>query len=130
MDLYTEIILDHYKHPKNYGTLENPIIRVIEYNPLCGDRIQMDFLLRAGKIEKVAFSGSGCAISQASTSMLTEVLLGKTPKEIKEMSNETIYEMLQVPISPARIKCALLGLVAAKKAAILAEKITSVHVNE
>lgn len=122
MDLYTEIILDHYKHPKNCGILENPTVRVTEYNPLCGDRIQMDFLLTAGKIKKVAFSGSGCAISQASTSMLTEVLLEKTPKEIKEMSNETIYEMLQVPISPARVKCALLGLVAAKKAAILAEK--------
>lgn len=121
MDLYTEIILDHYKHPKNYGTIDHPTIRVMEYNPLCGDRIQMDFILTAGKIKKVAFSGSGCAISQASTSMLTEILLEKTTKEIKEMSNETIYEMLQVPISPARVKCALLGLVAAKKAAILAE---------
>lgn len=122
MDLYTEIILDHYKNPQHYGTLDDPTASVMEYNPLCGDKIQVDLKVGTdGKVEDIAFSGTGCAISQAATSMLMEELLRKTPSEIKKMQNECIYDMLKVPISPGRVKCALLGLVAAKKAAILAE---------
>lgn len=122
MDLYTEIILDHYKNPQRHGTLEYPTARVMEYNPLCGDKIQIDLKVgKDGKVEDIVFSGTGCAISQAATSMLMEELLGKTLKEIKKMQNEIIYDMLKVTISPGRVKCALLGLVAAKKAAILAE---------
>lgn len=125
MDLYSEIILDHYKNPRNFGELDSPTARVMEYNPLCGDKIQVDLKVgEEGKVEEMAFSGAGCAISQAATSMLTEELVGKTPKEIKEMPSEAMYELLKVPISPGRVKCALLGLVAAKKAAILAENVS------
>ncbi len=122
MDLYSENILFHYKHPEHYGTLENPTVSVMEYNPLCGDRIQLDIKAEDGKIIDIGFSGSGCAISQAASSMLTEKILGKTWQEIQEMTNEKVFEMLGVPISPARVKCALLALVAAKKAAILGLK--------
>lgn len=116
MDLYTEIILDHYKNPKNYGSLENAMISVVEYNHLCGDKVKMDFFLEDGKIKELRFEGNGCAISQASTSMLTEKLIGMTVKDVAAISNQYVYDMINIPISPARVKCALLGLMCAKRA--------------
>lgn len=117
MDLYTEIILDHYKNPRNYGSLDNPTFSHVEYNVLCGDRIKFDlFMGNQGKIEKVAFEASGCAISQAAASMLSEKLMGKSIHEVKNISNDEIYAMLNIPISPARVKCALLALMAVRKA--------------
>lgn len=120
MDLYSEIILDYFKNPVNKGTLAHPSGTANEYNPLCGDKIRIDLLLdKKGRVIEAKFSGEGCAISQAATSMLTEKLIGKTPSQIKKIDNEEIYKMLNIPISPGRVKCALLGLVTAKKAAIL-----------
>ncbi len=120
MDLYSEIILDHYKKPHNKGDLQDADISIHEENPLCGDKIKIDIKLNdEQKVEKVGFVGTGCAISQAATSMLTDYIIGKTPEEIKAISNDEIIEMLGVPISAGRIKCALLGLVTIKKAAIL-----------
>jgi len=75
-ELYRENILDHYKHPRNHGTLEHPDITFEDANPLCGDRLRMDFQIRDGKIAAVRFSGQGCSISQASASMLSEKLEG------------------------------------------------------
>ena len=121
-DLYTEIILDHYKNPHNHGRLKDASLSIEEDNPTCGDKIQLDIKInKKGIVEKIAFTGQGCAISQASMSMLSDKLKGKSIKEIKETSNEDIFKMLKVEISPGRAKCALLGLIAAKKAAITYE---------
>lgn len=120
MDLYSEIILDYFKNPVNKGQIEHASASVTEHNPLCGDKIRIDLLLdKKGRIAEAKFSGEGCAISQAAASMLTEKLIGKTPAQIKKIDNNEVYEMLNIPISPGRVKCALLGLVTAKKAAIL-----------
>lgn len=120
MDLYSEIILDYFKNPVNRGKIAHPSGTANEYNPLCGDKIRVDLLLdKKGRVIEAKFSGEGCAISQAATSMLTEKLIGKTPSQIKKIKNEEIYKMLNIPISPGRVKCALLGLVTAKKASIL-----------
>lgn len=119
MDLYSEIILDYFKNPRNKGSIDNATISATEDNPLCGDRINLDLLLDSkNRIKEAKFSGEGCAISQASVSMLTERLIGKTLPEIEKIPNEEIYEMLGITISPGRAKCALLGLITAKKAAI------------
>ena len=117
MDLYSEIILDYFKYPRNKGPLENANYQATELNPLCGDKISIQLKVnQEGKIEKVNYEGDGCAISQAATSMLTEILPGKSIEEVKNMDNQEVYNLIQVPISPARVKCALLGLVAVKNA--------------
>ncbi len=117
MDLYSEIILDYFKHPRNKEKLEDATHEAVEHNPLCGDIIKIFLHLGPdNKVDKATFEGQGCAISQAATSMLTEQLSGKTLEEIQNIKNEEIYDMLGVPISPGRVKCALIGLVCAKKA--------------
>lgn len=117
-ELYSEIILDHYRHPHNSGVLKNPTARVMEYNPLCGDAITMDIIVgKNGNIKQVKFLGEGCAISQASASLLTDAIQGMPVKKIQLMSIDDILRLLHIPVSPGRIKCALLPLSAAKKAA-------------
>lgn len=110
MDLYSEIILDYYKNPRNKVEIKNPNHSASEDNPLCGDKIIIQLKTENGKITEAGFMGEGCAISQASTSMLLEKVIGKSVKEAKELSKEDIYEMLGIQISPGRTKCALLGL--------------------
>ncbi|MEK7126558.1 MAG: Fe-S cluster assembly sulfur transfer protein SufU [Patescibacteria group bacterium] len=123
MDIYSEIILDHYKNPRNKGSIKNATASAIEHNPLCGDKIKIELLLdKSNKIKTIKFSGEGCAISQAATSMLLETLTGKTLTEIKKIQSGEVIKMLNIPISPAREKCALLGLYAVKKAAELATR--------
>jgi nitrogen fixation NifU-like protein len=109
-DLYREFIIDHYRNPRNYGKLEDPDISYAEDNPVCGDHIQIDLKVNDGRISDVRFSGHGCAISQASASMLTEELMGLTLEEAKGISKEDILEMLGIPLGPVRVKCALLSL--------------------
>ncbi|MDA1060595.1 MAG: SUF system NifU family Fe-S cluster assembly protein [bacterium] len=116
MDLYSEIILDYYKNPRNKGTLDKATNVATEYNPLCGDRITIDLEIKEGKVNDIKFSGEGCAISQSATSMLTEQLIGKSTKEIAKLDKDYIMNLLNIPISPGRIKCALLGLATVKKA--------------
>ncbi|MFA6992823.1 MAG: SUF system NifU family Fe-S cluster assembly protein [Candidatus Gracilibacteria bacterium] len=117
MDLYSEIILDHYKNPRNKGELKDPTNVAEESNPLCGDKLKISLKFdKAGKVEKAKFSGEGCAISQAAASMLTEKLIGKTTKEIANLKDKDILKMLNIPISHSRQKCALLALKALKKA--------------
>lgn len=117
-ELYSDIILDLYRHPHNSGTLAHPTVRVTEYNPLCGDAITMDIgFNKKGTVKQVKFLGQGCAISQAATSLLTDELIGKTRQEIQSLSSEDVLAFLHIPITPARMKCALLGLAAAKNAA-------------
>jgi nitrogen fixation NifU-like protein len=107
---YREYILDHYKNPRNFGRIEAPDITHEEYNPLCGDMVGMDFRLRDGVIEDVMFHGRGCAISQASASLMTERLKGMTLDEAQGLSKGDVLEELGIDISPARLKCALLSL--------------------
>jgi nitrogen fixation NifU-like protein len=110
-DLYRENILDHYQNPRNYGTLDDPDISYEDDNPLCGDVIRIDLRLDGhDRISEVAFSGEGCAISQASASMLTEEILGKTLDEVKQIGKEDMLDMLGIQLGPVRLKCALLSL--------------------
>ena len=110
-DLYKENILDHYRYPRNAGKLENATHSYKEHNPLCGDVIQIDLHINEDQIiDQVAFSGRGCAISQASASMLTEMIEGKTLDQAKQIGKEEILEALGIDIGPTRIKCALLSL--------------------
>ena len=109
-DLYRENILEHYKHPRNRGTLEHPDISYEDANPLCGDRIRMDLQVRDGRIEQIRFSGVGCSISQAAASMLCEAVEGKTLDEAKQISRDDVLEMLGIELGPVRLKCGLLAL--------------------
>jgi len=112
--IYRENILDHYKNPRNSKPLEESTITHKELNPLCGDEIEFQIKLESGKIVDVGFTGKGCAISQASASMLSEVLKGKELKDVKKLEREDMLKMLSIPIGPVRTKCAMLGLVALK----------------
>ena len=110
-DFYRENILDHYRHPRNAGALESPTHSHKEHNPLCGDVIQIDLRVNdSDQIEDIAFTGRGCAISQASASMLTEMVEGKTLDEAKQIGKEEILKALGIEIGPTRLKCALLAL--------------------
>ena len=110
-DFYRENILDHHRDPRNAGTIEEPTHSHQEKNPLCGDVIRIDLRVNeAGIIEKITFDGKGCAISQASASMLTEMIDGKSLDEAKQIGKEEILDALGIPIGPARLKCALLSL--------------------
>ena len=108
--MYREYILDHYKNPRNFGRLEDADISHEENNPLCGDVVGMDIKTRDGVIDDVRFHGRGCAISQASASLLTERLKGMSLEEARKIDKEDVLEELGIEISPARLKCALLSL--------------------
>jgi nitrogen fixation NifU-like protein len=111
-DMYREVILDHSKHPHNFGTLAAASVSHEEHNPLCGDKVRIDLDIRDGVIADVAFSGRGCAISQASASLLTDELRGKTVEEAKAISKEDLLDLIGIPLAknPVRLKCALLSL--------------------
>ncbi|NHN43395.1 SUF system NifU family Fe-S cluster assembly protein [Halorubellus sp. JP-L1] len=110
-DMYRQQILDHYKNPRNYGEIEEATFTHVGENPMCGDEITVDVVLEDDDetIEAVAFRGDGCAISQASASMLTSKLRGKTLDELDEMDRDDVIDMLGVDISPMRVKCAVLA---------------------
>lgn len=116
-NMYTEVILDYYRYPRNYGRLEGANASARDLNPLCGDEIEIYAKIDNDKIVDIKFSGKGCAISQAAASMLTEFLKGKPVEEIKRLGKDDVLEMLGIEISAVRIKCALLGLKVAKMAA-------------
>jgi nitrogen fixation NifU-like protein len=107
---YREYILDHYRDPRNYGQLEHPDVHEEETNPLCGDQLALDLQVEDDRVIAVRFQGKGCAISQASASMLTEMIEGHTLEEVIALSNNDVLEALGIPISPARTKCAFLSL--------------------
>jgi len=110
-DMYRQQILDHYKNPRNYGEIEDATFTHVGENPMCGDTIEMDVVLSNDEetVERVAFRGDGCAISQASASMLSEQLAGTSVDELREMDRDDIVDMLGVDISPMRVKCAVLA---------------------
>jgi nitrogen fixation protein NifU and related proteins len=109
--LYRELILDHYKNPRNHGLLEPADAHAEGQNPLCGDEVSVS--VRLGEddvIEEVGFDGRGCAISQAATSMLTDLVKGRTAEEVSSMPKDELLEEIGIPLTPVRLKCALLGL--------------------
>jgi nitrogen fixation protein NifU and related proteins len=109
--LYRDEILEHYRRPHNFGTLEHPDVSVEGSNPLCGDRITLMLDLDdSGHVSDVAFTGRGCAISQASASLLTDTLRGRSADDLLSLGKDDVLELLGIEISPARLKCALLSL--------------------
>ncbi len=109
-DLYRDYILEHYRRPHNFGVIENPTATYEGANPLCGDRITMMLGIRDGVVAEVGFTGRGCAISQASASLLTDEIKGKTVDEVAKVNTQDLLDLLGIEISPARLKCALLSL--------------------
>jgi len=108
--LYRETILDHYRNPRNKGTLDPADFTYEDTNPLCGDEIRVDVRVAGDRVSEIRFSGRGCAISQAATSILMELADGRTLAEVKAIGRDDVLEELGAPISPARMKCAMLGL--------------------
>jgi nitrogen fixation NifU-like protein len=111
-DFYREVILDHYKNPRNYRVIEDADARAEGQNPLCGDEVTVTvkFGEDGETIDQVAFEGRGCAISQAATSMLTELVQGRTATEVAQLPKEALLEEIGIPLMPIRLKCAILGL--------------------
>jgi nitrogen fixation protein NifU and related proteins len=110
-DIYREIILDHYRNPRNKGKLPQADVSTHDSNPLCGDEIDIHLKVEQGKIKDIKFEGRGCAISQASASMLTEMVMDKPLTAVKDLVKDDILENIGlVNLGPARIKCALLSL--------------------
>ena len=109
-DLYRDYILEHYRRPHNFGVLDGATISQEGANPLCGDRITMQLRVRGGVIDGVGFTGRGCAISQASASLLTDEIKGKGVEKAAALTSTDVLDLLGIEISPARMKCALLSL--------------------
>ncbi|MEN3044217.1 MAG: Fe-S cluster assembly sulfur transfer protein SufU [Candidatus Hydrothermales bacterium] len=109
IDEIYEVILDHYKNPRNYGEIEKPDIEYEGGNPYCGDEIKMQFKIKDGVIEDVKFRGKGCAISQAAASILTEYIKGKKVEDLRRFTKKEHLENLGLELSPIRMKCALLS---------------------
>jgi nitrogen fixation protein NifU and related proteins len=110
--MYREVILDHYKNPRGHGELEDPDATAEGQNPLCGDEVSIfvAFGPDGETIDDVRFRGRGCAISQASTSMLMEMVEGRTASEVAAMERDELLDEVGIPLTPVRLKCALLGL--------------------
>jgi len=108
--LYREHILDHYRHPRNQGTLDDADISSEMDNPVCGDVVRLDIRLKDGQVSEARFSGHGCVISIASASMLTEEILGKTVEDLKALQDEDVFDMMGITLGPVRAKCGLLPL--------------------
>src|SRR6059058_186980 len=110
--MYREVILDHYKSPRGHGLIENADAQAEGQNPLCGDEvtISVKFAADGETIESVGFEGRGCAISQAATSMLTELVQGRKAAEVAALPKEELLEEIGIPLTPIRLKCAILGL--------------------
>ena len=108
--LYREHILDHYRNPRNQGTLDDAQVSSELDNPVCGDRVRLDVRLEDGRVSEARFSGRGCVISMASASMLTEEIQRKTVEELAALRDEDVFEMLGTTLGPVRAKCALLSL--------------------
>ncbi len=121
--LYSETLLDHFRKPRNYGSLTAPDVSYESFNPLCGDRIRVELSLLDGFVKEARFIGDGCAISIAAASLLTELILNKDTDFLQTISDEQLIALLESDIKPARLQCALLPLDALRSG--LAAKDTS-----
>jgi len=113
--LYSDILLDHFRHPRNYGSLTAPDISNEQFNPLCGDRIRLELKLDQSIVSEARFKGDACAISTAAASLLTELILGKDIAELAGISDARLISALESDIQPARLQCALLPLQALRE---------------
>ena len=109
-DLYRDYILEHYRRPHNFGVIDAPTASIEGSNPLCGDRITLQLGVKDGVVDRVGFTGRGCAISQASASLLTDEIKGKPVSEVEAFRADDLLDLLGIEISPARMKCAMLSL--------------------
>jgi nitrogen fixation protein NifU and related proteins len=108
--LYREVILDHYKNPRGHGVISDADAEAEGQNPLCGDEVSIAVAFDGDTIADVKFQGRGCAISQAATSMLMDMVKGRSAEEVASMSRDELLEEVGIPLTPVRLKCALLGL--------------------
>ena len=108
--LYREVILDHYKNPRGHGVIDGADAEAEGQNPLCGDEVSIAVAFDGDTIADVKFQGRGCAISQAATSMLMDMVKGRTAQEVASMSRDELLDEVGIPLTPVRLKCALLGL--------------------
>ncbi|OGK37366.1 hypothetical protein A3F03_04235 [Candidatus Roizmanbacteria bacterium RIFCSPHIGHO2_12_FULL_41_11] len=115
MTIYQEIILDHYRSPRNFGILKKPSRQVAVANPLCGDKLEFTVKEEKGVVKKIAFQGEGCAISIAAASLTTEHALGKSKEKLQNLDKNLILKLLGINLSPNRVKCALLAWEGLKK---------------
>jgi nitrogen fixation NifU-like protein len=108
--LYREVILDHYRNPRGHGVIDDADAEAEGQNPLCGDEVSIAVSFDGDTIADVKFQGRGCAISQAATSMLMDMVKGRTAQEVADMSRDELLDEVGIPLTPVRLKCALLGL--------------------
>lgn len=116
MTIYQEIILDHYHNPHNYGELDEPQVDISVSNSSCGDKIRLTLKIEKDIVTDIAFSATGCAISMASASLLTDYVKHKSVDEVKKIQKEKLLELIGIELSPSRLRCALLPLEAVSKA--------------
>ena len=116
-EMYTERLLDHYRHPRNRGHLESPDLTGEEYNALCGDRVRIEARVQDGRIAEARFDGRGCALCLGAASILTEMIVGKALADLQSVSVEGFLAELESSIRPARLRCALLPWMAFRRAA-------------
>ncbi|MGA2130056.1 MAG: iron-sulfur cluster assembly scaffold protein [Candidatus Pacearchaeota archaeon] len=115
-DMYREEILELYKSPSNFGELKNPSHKHTSHNSICGDEITVEMNVKAGKIDDIKFSGSGCVVSMVSSSLLTDKIKGMPISQVKNMKGEEALDLLKTKLTPSRMKCALLSFEAVKGA--------------
>ncbi len=131
MDIHMENILDHWRNPRNSGSIKEANISFFDRNPLCGDEIKIELQVKNNIIKDMKFTGRGCSISQAAADLVSDFVKGKSLEDVKNIGNTEIIEMLGIYLSPTRIKCGLLALYALKKGIYLKEgkKLEEIQLN-